>query len=301
MKIGSLIKHPKRVILKLLYWIAGCFTDNQYVRLYYRLHMGRRLNLESPTTFNEKLNWLKLNDHNPLYTQLVDKFSVKEYVASKVGNRYVIPTIGVWDTPEEIDWECLPTRFVLKTTHGGGNSGVIICKDKNSIDKQVIIKKLHQSLTQDLYKHSREWPYKNVSKKILAEPYLEDSETKELRDYKFFCFDGEVKFLFVASERQSRPEPYFDFFDANFNILAVKQGHPNSMISPRKPKCFEEMKVIASQLSIGIPHVRIDLYEVDGKVMFGEMTFYNMGGVVPFEPNQWDYIFGDYIKLPVQN
>ncbi len=275
------------------------FSDKKYLDLTFKYRLGYRINWENPTTFNEKLNWLKLYDRHPLYTKLVDKYEVKKYVASQVGETYIIRTIGVWNNVDEIDWLKLPNQFVLKTTHGGGNSGVIVCKDKSQLDIEKTKKRLNLALKQDLYKDSREWPYKNVPKRIIAEEFIEDDVTKELRDYKFFCFDGKVEFLFVGSGRQRPGEDVrFDFYDKDYNHLILKQGHPNSNVLPEKPSCFEEMKVIASKLSQGIPHVRIDLYEANGHVFFGEMTFYHFGGVVPFVPAKWDKVFGSYINLP---
>ena len=263
--------------------------------------MHKKLNLNNPKTFNEKLQWLKLYNRKPEYTTMVDKYAVKEYVASKIGESYIIPTLGVWDKPEDIDWDSMPNQFVLKTTHGGGNLGVVVVKDKLSIDKEVIIQNLKKSMKLDLYKRNREWPYKNVPKRILAEAFLEDKTTQELRDYKFFCFDGKVKALFIATDRQTREEPYFNFFDGDFNSLDFKQGHPRNVVLPEKPSTFEKMKEVAATLSKGIPHVRVDLYEVNGRVYFGEMTFFHFGGIVPFEPEVWDYKFGEMIKIPMIN
>lgn len=278
---------------------AFLFCDKKYLDLIFRYRLGYRINWEAPRSFNEKLNWLKLHDHNPLYTQLVDKHAVKTYVAEHAGEQYVIPELGLWEKPKEINWDILPQKFVLKTTHGGGNSGVIVCKDKSKLDKDLTMKRLNESMKQDLYKDSREWPYKNVLKKILAEEYVEDAATQELRDYKFFCFDGQVNFLFVGSGRQKPGEDVkFDFFDKDYNHLVLRQGHPNSKQLPKKPSCFEEMKKVAAKLSTGIPHVRVDLYEANGHVYFGEMTFYHFGGLVPFEPAKWDEKFGDMINLP---
>lgn len=277
------------------------FGDKKYLELLFKYRMGYKLNLQNPQTYSEKLNWLKLYDRNPLYTKLVDKYEVKKFVEERAGQQYVIRTLGVWNTPEEIEWESLPNSFVLKTTHGGGNSGVVVCKDKSKMDRQKALRKLSMSMMQDLYKDSREWPYKNVPKRIIAEEYIEDEKTKELRDYKFFCFDGNVEFLFIGSERQKPGEDVkFDFFDKDFNHLVIRQGHPNSKKLPEKPSRFNEMKVLASKLSAGIPHVRVDLYEANGQVYFGEMTFYHFGGVVPFEPQKWDYEFGKLIKLPTE-
>ncbi len=275
------------------------FGDEKYLRLLFKYRMGYPLNLNNPQTYSEKLNWLKLYDRNPLYTKLVDKYEVKKFVAEKAGEQYIIKTLGIWDKPESIQWDILPRQFVLKTTHGGGNSGVIVCKDKDVLDKDLVVKRLNVAMKQNLYKDSREWPYKNVPKRIIAEEFIEDEATKELRDYKFFCYDGKVEYLFIGSERQKPGEDVkFDFFDKDFNHLVLKQGHPNSKTLPEKPSQFEKMKEIASKLSVGIPHVRVDLYEANGQVLFGEMTFYHFGGVVPFEPNEWDYKFGECLQLP---
>ncbi|SHM04533.1 TupA-like ATPgrasp [Xylanibacter ruminicola] len=272
--------------------------DEAFLKLRFRIRMGYSLNLSAPKSYSEKLQWLKLYDHKDLYTALVDKYEVKNYVEKIIGDKYLAKTIGVWDSPDDIDFTALPQRFVLKTTHGGGNDGVFVIKDKNSIDEVDIKRRLFKALKQDLYKHSREWPYKNVRRRIIAEEFLEDTKTGELRDYKFFCFDGVVKALFVATDRQKREEPYFNFFDADYNELDLKQGHPKNPVPPEKPLCFEEMKEMAAKLSKGMPHVRVDLYEANGKVYFGELTFYHFGGMVLFEPNSWDNTFGNWLKLP---
>ena len=271
-------------------------SDEAYLKLLFRLKMGYKLDLNNPKTFSEKLMWMKLHDHNPEYSKLVDKYAVKEIVAQKLGERYVIPTLGVWERPEDIEWEKLPNSFVLKTTHGGGNTGVVICKDKTSFDKDKAITKLKKSLKQDIYKTLREWPYKNVPRRIIAEQYIE-AENNDLPAYKFFCFDGEVKALFIGTERGTG-NVKFDYFDADFNHLDLVQQHPLSGKQIPKPVSFEEMKEVASKLSKGIPHVRIDLYEVKGKVYFGEFTFYHHGGCVPFHPQKWDDVFGSWIQLP---
>ena len=277
--------------------------DAPFLRLKYRCYMRRKLHLKTPVTYNEKLQWLKLFDRNPLYTKLVDKHAVKEYVAQKIGEKYIIPTLKVWNSPDDINFDILPDQFVLKCNHDSG--GVVICKDKQMFDERAAIKKLRSHFnSDDAYYAGREWPYKNVQKCIIAEKYLEDKETKELRDYKFFCFDGVVKAMFIASARQTRKEPYFDFFDTNFNNLGIKQGHPNAPFSIPKPKTFDEMKKIAEVLSTGLRQVRVDLYEVNGDVFFGELTLFHHTGMVPFVPEKWDKVFGDWIKLPnedVQN
>ncbi len=243
------------------------------------------------------MQWLKVNYRNPLYTELVDKYEVKQYVTDKIGEQYIIPTLGVWERFEDIDVDALPERFVLKCTHDSG--GLVIVKDKSQFDKNAAKEKINDSLKRNYYWSSREWPYKNVKPRIIAEPYMEDTKTGELRDYKFFCFDGEVKAMFIATERQKAGEEVkFDYFDADFNHLPFVQEHENAAVTPEKPVCFDEMKRLASALSKGIPEVRVDFYEVDARVYFGEMTFYHFGGFMPFKPEEWDYTFGSWITLP---
>lgn len=292
-------RNPSRLCDSIIRSLCQWLPDSTYIKLRYRFHMGKKLNLKAPVTFQEKLQWLKLHDHNSLYTTMVDKILVKDYVASKIGREYVIPLLGVWDSPENIDWDSLPDRFVLKTNHSGGNSGVVICSDKCHFDRELAIKKLKNSLCHDVYRNFREWPYKNVNKKVFAEEYVESLPgVKDLPDYKFFCFNGKVKALFVATDRQTPGiEMKFDFYDENYNHLPFRQGHPNSVIPPTKPQSFEEMKHLAEQLSSGIPHVRVDFYEVNGKPMFGELTFYHFAGMVPFEPEEWDYKFGEWLTI----
>ena len=294
------IKRPSSLIDALVKHFGQWLPDSIYIKLRYYLNLGKKLNLKNPITFQEKLQWLKLYDQNPLYTKLADKILVKDYVANAIGSEYVIPLLGVWERPEDIDWDTLPNKFVLKTNHSGGNTGVIICKDKNSFDKNQAIIKLNSSLNDDIYKSLREWPYKNIKKRIFAESFVESPEgSDDLPDYKFFCFNGEVKALFVATDRQKEGEDVkFDFFDADYNHLPFKQGHENASILPPKPKSFEEMKHIAEVLSQGIPHVRVDLYEVNGHPIFGEFTFCHFGAMVPFQPEEWDYKFGEWLILP---
>ena len=272
-------------------------SDEDFLKKAYRIRMGGSLNLKNPQSFNEKLQWLKLYDRRPEYTTMVDKYAVKKYVADRIGEQYIIPTIGVWERFEDIDFDMLPSQFVLKCTHDSG--GLAICRDKSKFDIESAKKKINRSLKRNYYYSGREWPYKNVPRKIIAEQFMEDKNSKYLKDYKFFCFNGEVKALFIASERQSEStETKFDFFDADFNHLPITNGHPNADTPPQKPKCFEEMKRLASLLSKNIPHVRVDFYEVNGRVYFGELTFSHWSGFVPFSPKEWDYTFGSWIKLP---
>ena len=287
----------KRVKAWLSKRIKMLIPDRQYLKMMYRKLIGKELNLDNPETFNEKLQWLKLYNRKPEYTKMVDKYEVKKYVADLIGEEYIIPTLGVWDRVEDIDFDTLPNQFVLKCTHDSG--GLVICRDKSTLDIPEAIKKLKRSLKRNFYWYGREWPYKNVKPRIIAEKYMEDDRDKELRDYKFFCFDGKVKLLFIATERSNKnSETKFDFFDTEYNHLNIRNGHPNSDKPVEKPQNFEKMKELSSVLSKGIPHVRVDFYEVNGKVKFGEMTFFHWSGLVPFEPEEWDHKIGSWIKLP---
>lgn len=294
--IKRIIANPrdtKSIILYRLPWLI--MDDRKYVEFLWKQRMDYPLNLDNPKTFNEKLQWIKLYDHNPIYTKMVDKYEAKEYVASKIGEQYIIKTLGVWDRFEDIDFSTLPNQFVLKCTHDSG--GLVICKDKSKIDFSYTKKKLKKALRQNYYLHSREWPYKNVRRRIIAEEYIEDSKTQELRDYKFFCFNGSVKAMFIATDRQNREEPYFDFFDMDFNHIDMRHGHPNAPILPEKPQHFDLMKELASKLSDGFKEVRVDFYEANGKVYFGELTLFHHSGNLPFDPPKWDRIWGEWIQL----
>lgn len=257
----------------------------------------RVINWDNPITYNEKLQWLMLYDRNPQYSKMVDKYEVKRYVAENIGEKYIIPTLGVWKRFDEIDFDTLPNQFVLKCTHDCGS--IVICKDKKKFDIEAARDKLEKALLCNFYNLTREWVYKDVEPRIIAEAYMEDAEAKELRDYKFFMFNGEAKALFVAQDRTDETEETkFDFFDMDFNHLNFINGHPNAKKVPEKPKMFDEMQTLAEKLSESIPHVRVDFYEVNGAVYFGELTFYHWGGLVPFEPEIWDEIFGSWIQLP---
>lgn len=295
-KVLKVIKNPKKIIRFADY--KGLFNflpDKAYLKFMFRVNMGKKLNLDNPKTFNEKLQWLKLNDRKDIYTTMVDKYEVKNYVADKIGKEYIIPTLGVWDKFEDIDFDKLPEQFVLKCTHDSG--GLVICRDKSKLDIKNAKTKINKCLKKNYYKHGREWPYKNVKPRIIAEQYMEDSNTGDLPDYKFFCFNGVVKAMFIATERFGKEETKFDFFDENFNHLPFTNGHPNADNPLKKPEQFEKMKELASVLSKGIPQVRVDFYEINNKIYFGELTFSHWGGMVPFNPEEWDEKMGEFIKL----
>lgn len=288
---------PDLLGIAILTRIAPIFSDKIYLKLMFRLRMGYKLNLDNPKTFNEKLQWLKLYNRKPEYTKMVDKYAVKEYVAGIIGEEYIIPTLGVWDSVDEIDFDMLPNQFVLKTTHGGGNTGVVICKDKTTFNTEAAKKKLQRSMKQSIYTHLREWPYKNVKPRIIAEEYIVDKKG-ELYDYKFSTYNGEATDVMLCADRNSE-ETKFYFFDSRWNLLRYnKRGKnaPKDFTLP-KPENLEKMFDIAAILSKGIPYLRVDLYNVDGKIYFGETTFYPASG---FDPNllpETDLLFGSRIKL----
>ena len=288
-----LVKYPDRLMLHLWDALAPIIPDKLFLAVKFRLRMGYWMDFRNPQTYTEKLQWLKLYNRQSEYTMMVDKYAVKEYVKNIIGVGYIIPTLGIWDTPEQIDWTALPNQFILKTTDGGGSYGIVIVKDKNDVDKYATIQKLHKALKQNIYTQLREWPYKNVPKKIIAEQYIAD----ELNDYKFYCFDGEPKLLLIASNRYS--DHNFDYFDMNFQHLDIKSQfgeHAKQTIS--KPPHFEEMKQLAHRLSEGIPHVRVDLYNHNGQILFGELTFFDSSGYDRLQPNEWDLRLGEWITLP---
>ena len=298
-----LLNCPKKLFLAILVRIAPIVPDKLYLKWRYRLEMGAKLDLNNPQAFSEKLQWLKLYNRKPEYTTMVDKYAAKKYVASIIGEEHIIPTIGVWESFDEIDFNKLPNQFVLKTTHGGGSSGVVICKDKATLDIEQAKAKLNRSLNKCIYRTFREWPYKNVKRQIIAEPFLSeevspDNPTGDIIDYKFFCFNGEAKVILLATERHTKTGVCFDYFDKEFNHYPFEQGGPNSKRKINKPEYIDEMWQIANKLSEGIPHVRVDLYCIKGHIYFGELTFFDSSGFAKFKPQEWDYIFGSWIELP---
>ena len=271
--------------------------DKWYLFFRFKNRVGYWPHLNHPRTFNEKLQWLKLNDRHAEYTQMVDKIDAKKYVASIIGDKYIIPTLGVWNSVDEIEWDKLPNQFVIKVSSDSG--GIVVCKDKQTLDIEKAKEKLTNGWGKNYYVHNKEYPYRDLTPRIIAEEYKEDESGYELRDYKIFCFNGEPKILFVASDRQNAGEDTkFDFFDLNWNHLPFTNGHPNSKEHIAKPKNFEEMLEIAKKLSVGIPQVRIDLYNCNGKIYFGEITFFHWSGMSAFDPVEWDYKWGKMIKLP---
>ena len=272
----------------LLNWMS----DETYLKFAFRVRCGSTLDLENPKTYNEKLQWLKLHDRKPEYTTMVDKYEVKQYIAEKIGDEYVIPTLGVWDRFEDIDFDSLPEQFVLKCTHDSG--GLVICKDKAKLDIADARKRITKSLKKNYYWANREWPYKNVQPRIIAEKFMVD-DSGGLQDYKVLCFNGEPKLIQVHKGRfQSHTQ---DYYDTQWKRQAIYQGDPMSSTETAKPVFLEQMLEVSRKLSAGIPHVRVDWYYVDGQLYFGELTFFDGSGLVPFEPEHWDYILGSWIDL----
>lgn len=278
----------------------GFLPDKLYLSLRYRCQMGHWINWKNPKSFTEKIQWLKVYDYKPEYTQMVDKLAVKDYVAERIGQEYIIPTLGVWDRVEDIDWDSLPDQFVLKTTHGGGGCGVVVCPNKANLDKAMAIKKLQMSMQSNAGKTYREKPYLNVPRKIIAEKFMavhkpkHNDKVADLPDYKFFCFDGEPKFLYISDSPNH--ELVFlntDWTEAEFGRSDYK---PLTNIPP-KPDNLDEMLDIARKLSKGKAHVRVDLYNVNNHIYFGELTFYTGAGFIPFTPKEYDKVLGEMLKL----
>lgn len=272
--------------------------DEAFLKRKFRVTMGRELDLKNPKTFNEKLQWLKLYDRRPEYTVLVDKYLVREYIAKELGEEYLIPLVGAWNSPDEIDFDALPDKFVLKCNHNSG-VGMYICKDKSKMDVEAVKAELRRGLAQDYYLTGREWPYKDVPRKIICEQYMTDSpDAKDFTDYKFFCFDGKVDSVMVCLERSSGDTKFY-FFDQNWELKRLNvrgKNAPEGFTIP-KPDCMDEMFAIAEKLSRGLPFVRVDLYQSNGQIYFGEMTFFPDSG---FDANllpETDEYFGKLIQL----
>lgn len=299
-KIIKYIKKPSNVLLYLMNknffkWIP----DEKYITIKYKLEMNQKLNLKEPKTFNEKLQWLKLYDRNPEYTKMVNKYEAKKYVADIIGQEYIISTLGVWDKFEDIEFDKLPKQFVLKPTHTSGN--VFICKDKEKINYKQLRKMINKWLKRDYYLVHREWPYKNIKPKIIAEQYMVDDSGMKLKDYKFFCFNGIAQTILVCSNRNGSFKNT-NFYDISWNLQPfTREKHKNSNEQIKKPKNLDEMITVAEKLSKDIPFVRVDLYEINGKVYFGELTFYPSSGFEGFEPEEWDKKLGDMLELPTKN
>jgi len=300
------MSYARRIVSKLLNeGYLKWMPDKMYLKLLWRARMHSKLNINDPKTFNEKLQWLKLYDRKPEYTLMVDKYEAKKYVAEHIGEQYIIPTIGVWDHFDDINFEQLPDQFVLKCTHDSG--GLVVCRDKSKLDIDAARKKIENSLRRNFFWYGREWPYKNIRPRIIAEKYMEDDATvtenrdslnKELIDYKFYCFSGEPKFLYVSEGLENHETAKISFIDLDWKFAPF---HRNDYYTfdklPKKPKSFDKMVQLSKKLSKGIPFIRVDLYEINGVIYFGELTFTPCSGLMLFSPQEWDYRIGQYLKL----
>lgn len=271
-------------------------SDRSFIKKIYRIRMGKEINLRNPKTFTEKCNWLKLYDRRPEYTLMVDKYAARQYVSEKIGEHYLVPLLGVWDHAEDIDFSALPQKFVLKCNH---NSDVTICTNKARLDIETVKNKLEIQLQDDYYKHKREWPYKNIKRKIICEKFMENSGDQELVDYKIFCFNGSPRFVMVNSNRFGEGGVKVDMYDMDWNHMDMQDGHyPMAGDVFNKPDCFDEIVALSKKLSENIPFIRVDFNYWDNKLYFGELTFYHSAGLESFEPQKWDEVLGDWLVLP---
>lgn len=271
--------------------------DDKYLKKLFKAYFHKELNLENPVTFNEKLQWLKLYNRKPEYTMMVDKYKVREYIAQTLGEEYLIPLLGVWDDPDEIDFDALPDQFVLKCNHNSG-LGMCICKDKSKLDIPKVKAELRKGLKQDYYLTGREWPYKDVPRKIICEKFMSDGSKEDLKDYKFYCFNGKAKMLGIYSDRNKPCPTKADYFDEKFQWLDLTWGYPHAEVTPGRPEEFLQMMEIAEKLAQKLPSIRVDLYLCGKRIYFGELTFFDGSGFDHIEPMEWDYKLGEYCVLP---
>ena len=272
--------------------------DKIYIKKLYKARTGKELNLKNPQTFNEKQNWLKLYDRRPEYTMMVDKYKVREYVAEKIGEEYLVPLLGVWDSPDEIDFDSLPNEFVLKCNH---DNGVIICRDKSTFDIDAAKKNLEWRLKRDYYRKLREWPYKNVERKIICEKFMKSSQTEAI-EYKFFCFNGKPELVLVIADRVSNKPTCIDAYDIDWNYLSLKNGEsPLAGDIYSKPEHFNKMCEFAKRFAVNQPFLRVDFNIWDGCMYLGELTIYDSGGFEQYTPDEWDIILGHKLDLSYIN
>jgi len=275
-----------------------CLSDETYLKLYYRAKTGHRLNLESPKTFNEKIQWMKLYYRRPDLPSLVDKAEAKKKVAKIIGKKYIIPTIGIYDNFDEIDFEDLPEQFVIKCTHDCGS--VVLCRDKKNFDIESARKRINKALKVKYYgKNLREWVYSQIKPRIIVEEFMANDKNEDIIDYKFFCFNGEPKIMYISRGLENHATASISFADMDYKLSDIERADYKALKKlPPKPKSFEEMKRLAKKLSKGFPQVRVDFYEIKGKPYFGELTFYTCGGVINWKKPEYDMRLGEMIELP---
>jgi hypothetical protein len=300
--IKTYIYHPNKLLLAVLCRFAWALPNKLFLQMRYRLELGRKLDLKNPKRFTEKIQWLKLYNRKAEYTTMVDKYAVKGFVAKKIGEQYIIPTLGVWEHFDDIDFDKLPNRFVLKTTHGGGGGGIVICKDKNNFDKENARIILENSLKHSDWKPYGEWPYKNVPRRIIAEKFISNGYDEELTDFKFYCFNGEPRYCQVIADRHTKET--IDFYDMDWKhqgFYGLNPACEPAAKSMAKPAAFETMKEIARMLAKDTLFVRVDLYAVSDTNYFGELTFYPASGFGVFTPDSADFDLGQLLTLKGEN
>jgi len=292
-KLSKFIKSPLLLFVFLSNRGINLFNDKTYLKIRYFATFKKILNLQTPQTFNEKLQWLKLNDRKDIYTKMVDKYEAKSYVSKIIGNKYIIPTLGIYNNFDEIDFNKLPNQFVIKCTHDSG--GLVIVTDKSKLDIKKAKKKINKSLKRNYYYLGREWPYKNVKPRIIVEKYMKDNKDTSMRDYKFFCFNGNPYCILLCNDRNTELKE--TFFDLNWKILPFKRPNHSIDTNIEKPHNLDKMIEFSKKLSLNIPFLRVDFYEINGNLYFGELTFYPAGGFSKFEPEEWDLKLGNLIDL----
>ena len=286
-----------KIIFKILALVKliNFLPDKIYLKMIYKIQLHKDLNLNNPQTFNEKIQWLKLYDRKPEYAKMVDKYEAKKYVSNIIGEEHIIPTIGIYEKFEDINFDKLPNQFVMKCTHDSG--GIVICKNKKDLDIKQAKKKINKSLKRNYFYNGREWPYKNVKPRIIIEKYMKDNSKNELIDYKLMCFNGQCKIIFTCTDRYSNDGLKVTFFDLNWNKLPFERHYPTDIKIINKPKNLEKMLDFSKKLSKNIPFVRTDFYEINEMLYFGEMTFFPGSGFEEFKPEEWDKKIGDMIDL----
>lgn len=304
MNIQTVLNKGKRFISDPLYRLRvmikmgayNSLNDEAFLKKMFPKYMGYALNLDNPKTFSEKLQWMKLYVRKPIYTTMVDKYEAKKYLANRIDSKYIIPNLGVWDNFDEIDFDTLPNQFVLKCTHDSG--GIVICKDKSTFDKKRARRIINKSLKRDYYLIAREWPYKNVPRRILAEEYIEELGNADLLDYKMYSFHGEPKLTVVCSERFSEGGTRMNYYDLDWNFINISISHYKpSNKHYVKPPHYDEMKMLCKQLSKDFPFLRVDFYDVNNHLYVGELTLYPGAGFIKIEPSEFDYKMGEWLRL----
>lgn len=291
--ILKLLSNPRHTITVLYQRAFGhVLSDRIYLKILYWLVFGKPLNLKNPISFNEKLNWLKLYWRQPVFTKMADKYEVKQFVKELIGEQYVVKNYGVYNSWDDIDFNLLPSSFVIKGTHDSG--GAFICKNKNTFDEKKVREKVEANQRWNFFYWYREWPYKNIKPRIIVDELLDDHSGNELRDYKFWCFNGTPTYMYCTIKGRN---VYENFYDMDFQPIMIDHGFPRHQPEFAKPENFELMKDLAAKLSNNVPFVRVDFFDVEGKVYFGEFTFYDWGGMRPFCDN-WDEKLGNLLLLP---